>query len=832
MPVRLTVRDLAAQDAKDYELDFDTTVISIGRASVNSVQLPNRRISHTHCRILAEGKDYYLVDSGSTNGTQLNGKRIPVDERKLLRDGDHVQIESFDLKFSVLQAVPRSEEAGERTEMVARRMVMEVLSALGDETPSIKVVTGPQPGLAVELAREVEDIVIGRSSECDLWIDHKAISRQHARVRKDWNGVVVVDLGSANGVFVNDERVYGERRLRDRDEIRLGAAIKLVFSDPNAALMDELDDIPDPVKGASQKAAALPASAPPPPPVPPPLPDEIEVPEPEMPIAGGTMMMKVPADFARRVQEEQQRIQAVQQQAVKTPTGSKAVLAVFAIAAVALVAIGVAVVMRLPAAPPVLESITPRKTIAGNPVVVSGTGFGEKDSPEALRLLFGTVEAKIDQREEKQLHLRVPTDAPDGAVTLTAFRGEIASVGELAFVKMPKPSLDSVDPDSAKPGQMVTLRGEGFSPEPFENEVRFGSERAQVTEGTPTELKAVVPNIAASGPVNVSVAVHGLTSDASELSIVGVKPPPFLLAFSAGRPSADGSTISVNTDFGPILYLSEGAGSEGLEARARRVAERLNAARKALSERPTAKLKLRGGGAGGEASIWQVTPDGSLEEKLADVTAADAAGYSRQAGVRIDPDQLGAWWVGLLSDYYLVFVQRRPPAFTPDSSADTRVLAEVNAMSPGAPFPREIASQLSPAQQESLARAARALPARYGRVDGRWSGQIDIRFSRASNEGLYEATLMLDQNGTSVSGTANLTRSKKIGNNAIRYERKTTSVKRGAYGATGWNEVTFVLTNPEGEDVTFRGTVQGKSLTGTFVSAGGDRSGKFELTLN
>ena len=64
-------------------------------------------------------------------------------------------------------------------------------------------------------------IVIGRDPSCDLFFVNQKLSRRHARVEPGPDGVKLIDLGSRNGMWVNEERV-GERWLQPGDAIRLG----------------------------------------------------------------------------------------------------------------------------------------------------------------------------------------------------------------------------------------------------------------------------------------------------------------------------------------------------------------------------------------------------------------------------------------------------------------------------------------------------------------------------------------------------------------------------------------------------------------------------------
>jgi len=70
----------------------------------------------------------------------------------------------------------------------------------------------------------VTELVIGRGEQADLLLADITVSRRHASVRQDGHTVVVTDLDSANGTYVNDERVYDGTRVEDGDVIRLGEA--------------------------------------------------------------------------------------------------------------------------------------------------------------------------------------------------------------------------------------------------------------------------------------------------------------------------------------------------------------------------------------------------------------------------------------------------------------------------------------------------------------------------------------------------------------------------------------------------------------------------------
>jgi predicted component of type VI protein secretion system len=87
--------------------------------------------------------------------------------------------------------------------------------------PTLTVRGGPLTGHTVELRPPLGELIVGRA-DAGFVIDDSAMSRHHARFELADGRLEVTDLGSANGTFVNGERVVGEMRLRTGDELRLG----------------------------------------------------------------------------------------------------------------------------------------------------------------------------------------------------------------------------------------------------------------------------------------------------------------------------------------------------------------------------------------------------------------------------------------------------------------------------------------------------------------------------------------------------------------------------------------------------------------------------------
>jgi hypothetical protein len=128
---------------------------------------------------------------------------------------------------------------------------------------------------------EKEPSMVGRDPSCDIVVTDGSVSRRHARIERRGPAWWVVDQGSANGTYVNSQRV-AEHALKTGQELRFGAlAFRVdVVEDPEATVATPILD----EAAAATLMAEAPAEPPPPAPVaaravaPPPLPGPLAAP--------------------------------------------------------------------------------------------------------------------------------------------------------------------------------------------------------------------------------------------------------------------------------------------------------------------------------------------------------------------------------------------------------------------------------------------------------------------------------------------------------------------------------------------------------------------------
>lgn len=95
--------------------------------------------------------------------------------------------------------------------------------------PTLHVLQGPDKGRTYETLEETN--IIGRCSD-QIPLSDNGSSRQHAEVKPEGSGWVLVDLNSSNGTFLNGQRVVAPMTLRDGDQIKIASTL-LVFSSKN-----------------------------------------------------------------------------------------------------------------------------------------------------------------------------------------------------------------------------------------------------------------------------------------------------------------------------------------------------------------------------------------------------------------------------------------------------------------------------------------------------------------------------------------------------------------------------------------------------------------------
>jgi pSer/pThr/pTyr-binding forkhead associated (FHA) protein len=158
----------------------------IGRDEANELSIPHESLSRLHATISYSGGTYWIEDGGSTNGTFLNGRRVA---KERLRAFDIISL-GRDVDLIFLTGGVSDVSIGLR-----RGIVNALLVALD----------GPEQGTEREIPRGT--LTVGRTTASNIQLDSVRISKMHARIERTADRLVVTDLGSANGTYVNGEPI-------------------------------------------------------------------------------------------------------------------------------------------------------------------------------------------------------------------------------------------------------------------------------------------------------------------------------------------------------------------------------------------------------------------------------------------------------------------------------------------------------------------------------------------------------------------------------------------------------------------------------------------------
>ena len=126
-------------------------------------------------------------------------------------------------------------------------VLKDIKSALGsaeseakNQPPALLIVGGDLNGTLFDLLEK--EITAGRNSNNQIQLEFGGISRNHFKIVMEESTVVIEDLGSKNGTFVNNKKISGPTTLEKGDMIKIGSiALKyLPKGDPERLTYDKL----------------------------------------------------------------------------------------------------------------------------------------------------------------------------------------------------------------------------------------------------------------------------------------------------------------------------------------------------------------------------------------------------------------------------------------------------------------------------------------------------------------------------------------------------------------------------------------------------------------
>ncbi len=203
------------RDGRSEAVVLESPGKTIGKGDVNDIVIDADGVNGFHADIKVDGDTFIISDVNSKSGTRVNGTGI--DTPTQLSVGDVIEIGGVELEMV--------EETGASKTLVLSGTA---LLQAGADCWSVVADSGLERGQVIPVTDRIE---IGRALECDISILEPALSRKHAELEPLGPDLIVRDLGSVNGTYVNGEKIEDEHTLKEGDVLQFGQ-IRFIVSAP------------------------------------------------------------------------------------------------------------------------------------------------------------------------------------------------------------------------------------------------------------------------------------------------------------------------------------------------------------------------------------------------------------------------------------------------------------------------------------------------------------------------------------------------------------------------------------------------------------------------
>jgi pSer/pThr/pTyr-binding forkhead associated (FHA) protein len=191
-------------------------------------------VSRKHAEIRRQNEDFIIHDGGSFNGTLVNEQRISTPTPLYHDDEIQLGMGGPVLKFNAPSRVaPKGASlAGQRSIAVGQLINLDGANVASGSTMVFNVGNMSQKSSKDDAAQpqflmsltfgNKNELIVGRDDKSDIKIDGLQISNRHARLLQTNSGIVVEDLNSTNGVYMNGNRI-SRQAVTAEDTVQIGS---------------------------------------------------------------------------------------------------------------------------------------------------------------------------------------------------------------------------------------------------------------------------------------------------------------------------------------------------------------------------------------------------------------------------------------------------------------------------------------------------------------------------------------------------------------------------------------------------------------------------------
>jgi len=200
--------------------------VTIGRTPDNDIVLDNRGVSRCHAQIEFGDGQAVLIDNESLNGTFVNSRRV---SEEILKDSDAIVIGKYTLYYHEVPEKSGSAFGADGTMVLQTKKQRELLAK---DQHDRKITT--EAGTSVLLGEAGADfdqypisrnvVTIGRSSLANIKARGLFISGIQAKIVKENDGFMLVNLGKKGKTKINGEEI-DTQALKNDDIIQVGKTV-------------------------------------------------------------------------------------------------------------------------------------------------------------------------------------------------------------------------------------------------------------------------------------------------------------------------------------------------------------------------------------------------------------------------------------------------------------------------------------------------------------------------------------------------------------------------------------------------------------------------------
>ncbi len=207
-------------------------------------------VSRRHAQIFESGGNFLINDNNSFNGTLVNDVRISSPTPLYHNDEITLGMGGPVLRFnSPMRVAPKgaslagqravaAAQAGDLSNFVESVGSKTIVANVGNMSQKVSLAEASQPTLLMTLNFAAKsELSVGRAESCDIRLDGLQISNHHARLMLTGAGVVIEDLNSTNGVYVNGARI-SRQVIYPNDNVAIGSFLIQVDQANNVGVFD------------------------------------------------------------------------------------------------------------------------------------------------------------------------------------------------------------------------------------------------------------------------------------------------------------------------------------------------------------------------------------------------------------------------------------------------------------------------------------------------------------------------------------------------------------------------------------------------------------------